>query len=154
MLFRKRSEKDEEMRDIKEVMEQPIEEMPTAPIITKQTLAVQQDIAAPLFVKVDKYREVLTTLNEVKLFMSGVKQLFNLMNEIETVRNDALNIMRATVDRMERAVVEIDSDLLRPKGISLAGYDRTSSEIMHVEQTLGDLQNQLLDLKRELQGMR
>lgn len=153
MLFKKRDSK-ADMHDIKEIMEQPIEEIPTAPLSQMPSERKAHDIGAPLFVKVDKYREVLTTLNEVKLFMSGVKQLFSLMHEIDTVRSDAVNIMRATVERMEKAVVEIDSELLRPKGVSLSDYDRTSTEIVHVEQTLNDLQNQLQDLRRELQGMR
>ena len=107
-----------------------------------------------LFVKVDKYREVLTTLQELKLFVSGVKHLFGIMHEIEAVRTDAMNIMRATVDRLEKSIIEIDSELLRPRGVTLTDYDRTGSEITHVEQSLTDLQNQLSDLRRQLQGMR
>ena len=152
MLFRKRDDK-ADLRDIKEVMEEPVEEVPTQPSPQRQP-AAQQDLGAPLFVKVEKYREVLTALQEVKLFMSGVKHLFGIMHEIETVRSDAMNITRATIDRMEKAVVEIDSELLRPRGITLTDYDRTSLDITHVEQSLNDLQSQLGELRRELQGLR
>jgi hypothetical protein len=154
MLFRKKDEKSD-LYDIKEIMDEPLEEVPTAPPLQKQAIShMQQELGAPLFVKVDKYREVLTTLQEVKLFMAGVKQLFGLVNEIEAVRSDAVNIMRATVDRLEKSIVEIDSELLRPRGVTMTDYDRTSSEIGHVEQSLTDLQNQLADLRRQLQGMR
>ncbi len=152
MLFRKRDDR-AEIRDIKEVMEQPIEETPTQP--QRQPVSqVQQELGAPLFVKVEKYREVLSALQEVKLFVSGIKHLFAIINEIDAVRADATNIMRATVERLDKGVVEIDSELLRPRGITLTDYDRTSTEIGHVEQSLNDLQAQLADLRRELQGVR
>ncbi len=154
MLFRKRDDR-AEIRDIKEVMEQPIEETPTMQQPQRQPAAqMQHELGAPLFVKVEKYREVLTALQEVKLFVSGVKHLFAIINEIDAVRADATNIMRATVDRLEKSVIEIDSELLRPRGITLTDHDRTSTEIGHVEQSLNDLQAQLADLRGELQGVR
>ena len=46
----------------------------------------QDSTAAPLFVKVDKYREVLTGIQEMKIFLGGLRQIFTVMNEIEEMR--------------------------------------------------------------------
>lgn len=108
--------------------------------------------SAPLFIKVEKYRDILSSLQELKTFVSSVKQLFTVMHELETVRSDALKIMRASIQRLEKSLIEIDSELLRPKGFE---FPETSDvEIRHVESSLGDLQKQIVALKRELQEIR
>jgi hypothetical protein len=152
MLFRRKEDRD--LGEIKEAMEQPMEEIPTAPAPQRTAQQMHGELGAPLFVKVEKYREVLTTLQEVKLFTAGVRQLLGILHEVEAIRSDATNIMRATVERLDRAITEIDSDLLRPRGVTLMDYDRTTTEIGQVEHALTELQGQLGDLRRQLQGLR
>jgi hypothetical protein len=60
--------------------------------------------------------------------------------------------MRATLQRLERGVVEIDAELLRPKGFDLPTHDE--EDIHHMEDSLGDLQKQLAALRKELQQLR
>src|SRR3989338_1996179 len=55
---------------------------------------------APLFVKVDKYRDVLKDVYELKLYTSGIKQILDLLHDIETIRADANKVLRATVQRI------------------------------------------------------
>jgi hypothetical protein len=148
-------------------MEKPLEEKPVvrarpmqmppaqpaqrAPVYREPMTPQQAEPGAPLFVKVEKYREILTTLQEMKLFVSGVKQLFAILHELETVRGDAINVMRATVQRLEKSMMEVDSELLRPRGVSLGDISPSEG---HIENTLEDLQNQLAELRKELQSMR
>ncbi len=109
--------------------------------------------SAPLFIKVEKYRDILSSLQELKTFVSSVKQLFTVMHDLETVRSDALKIMRASIQRLEKSLIEIDSELLRPKGFEMPEMS-SDVEIRHVESSLGDLQKQIAALKRELQEIR
>ena len=73
--------------------------------------------------------------------------------EIESLRADTLNVLRATMQRLERSVIEMDAELLRPQGINITEMEK-STEVTHIESSLSDLQKQLLDLKRELQGVK
>jgi len=157
MFFRKK-EKEHELEDIKEAVEEPLEaeeypsfpkSLPPAP----QMPSAAVEVSAPLFVKVDKYREVLRSLQEMKLFVGGVKQTFTVLHEIESIRADALNIMRATVQRLEKSLTQVDTDLLRPKGVSLREMGVADTEVRHLEESLTDLQKQLADLRQELQGL-
>ncbi len=109
--------------------------------------------SAPLFIKVEKYRDILSGLQELKTFVSSIKQLFTILHEVETVRSDTLKIMRASIQRLEKSIIEIDSELLRPKGFDMPDVS-SDVEIRHVEASLGDLQKQITVLKRELQEMR
>ncbi|HLD83614.1 MAG TPA: hypothetical protein VI979_02050 [archaeon] len=108
---------------------------------------------APLFVKVDKYYGILKDIQEMKMFLSGTKHLYHVLEEVENVRNDTLKVMRATIQRLEKSVTEIDSSLLRPR----EGEYPTSQdnpEVRHIEGSLNELQSQLDVLKKELQSMK
>jgi len=149
MLF-KRREKDD-YTDVKDAMEEEppkdYKEYDEEPLFTKR------DVSAPLFVKIDKYKNVISEIQEMKMFVSNIKQVFNVLHESENVRSDALKIMRAAIQRLEKNVLEIDNELGRPRGINLEDV-QGKDEIEHIEGSLTDLQKQLGDLKRELQGMR
>ncbi|MFC2143571.1 hypothetical protein ACFLQN_04180 [Candidatus Aenigmatarchaeota archaeon] len=106
--------------------------------------------AAPLFVKVEKYRNIINTVQDMKAFVSGTKQLFTVMYEIENIRNEALKMMKVTVQRIEKNIVDIDRELLRPKGIDISTRQE-GIELEHIESSLSDLQKQLLSLKKDIQ---
>ncbi len=155
MLFRK--EKKEDLEEIKNAMEEvpmPLSAEPLSPEplpVEPSYPEIKREISAPLFVKVEKYREILSSVQEMKIFISGVRQLFNVLNELEAVRSDAIKIMRATVQRLEKGVLEIDTELLRPRGLMA---ESRGEEASHIQTSLEELQRQLADLKTELQEMR
>lgn len=126
------------------------EEMPAMPLPHRPT----QGASAPLFVKVDKYRDLITAVQEMKLFAASVRGVFNVLQEAESVRNDSLNILRATIQRLERSLTEIDNDLIRPKGIALSAPIQADTEIRHIESSLTELQKHLTELKQELNSVR
>lgn len=147
MLFRKDRD---DMEEIKKAME----EEPTdvkEPLHEVALPEARREISAPLFVKVEKYREVLTGVHEMKIFIAGIRQLFDILNELEAVRSDTIKIMRATLQRLEKSVVEIDTELLRPRGLVA---EARGEEASHIESSLSELQSQLGALKRELQEMK
>ena len=129
-------------KEIKEIMDETYE--------TPPELEVEQRSSAPLFVKVDKYREMLIGVQEIKLFVSGVKQTFGILQELENVRNDALRIMKATVQRLEKSVIEIDSGLLKPRGVDMSDLTQGEGDMKQLEDSLTDLQDQLKEIKRDL----
>ncbi|MEM7813564.1 MAG: hypothetical protein QW548_01550, partial [Candidatus Aenigmatarchaeota archaeon] len=92
------------------------EAAPAMPALPPHPVPGEAAQFAPMFVKVDKYREILTELGELKAFMSSIKQIFSVLSDLETTREDALKTMRAAIQRMERAVGAIDSEMLRPIG--------------------------------------
>lgn len=143
--------KRERKKDIDEIKQavsaEPISEFtPPPPIERKEEFA-------PMFVKVEKYKDVLSTVQEIKIFISGVKQLFAVINDLEALRSDSLKILRATIGRMEKSLVEIDHELLRPRGFEIE-FPHGEIEIRHIEDSLTDLQNQLASLRRELETLK
>lgn len=131
--------------DIGQAVREPIRE-PTR----EAALFRSERETAPLFVKVEKYRGILASLQDIKSFVYGVKQLLTVLGELESVRSETVNLLRATVQRIEKNALELDNDFLRPKGVDL-DLPVEDTEISHLESSLGDLQNQLSSLRKELQ---
>ncbi len=104
---------------------------------------------APLFVKVDKYNDLISILQEMKTFSSSVKNVYNVLTQIEALRTDALNLMKISVQRLEKNVAEMDNELIRPKGIEMK-QNRSELDARHIEDSLEDLQKQLATLKTSL----
>ena len=151
MFFKKR----DDLRDIKDAVEgtaDGVEPLPEAYQEYEEKPSMPREMSAPLFVKVEKYRDMLHTVIEMKLFVSGTKQVFTILQELEAIRGDALKIMRATVQRLEKSLTEIDTELLRPRGINMDVAP--GGEIVHIEESLSDLQKQLLQMKKELQELK
>jgi hypothetical protein len=162
MFFKKDKEKKDDLKEIKEAMSNEqeteehdplgLEEIPEAPSSQIPYKMPERENGAPLFVKVEKYRSLISNVHEMKNFIEGLKQLFNVMYDIETMRGDTLKILKATTVKLEKTLTEIDYELLRPKG-----YEEevaAEGEVMHLEESLSDLQRQLQELKRELQNLR
>src|SRR3989338_3240945 len=112
MFFKRKGDKEKNYEEIKKSMGMSMEEPSEEFIEDKHEREVS---SAPLFVKVEKYQNVLGSINEMRTFVSSMKQLFNVLYELETVRNESLKIMRAKIQRLEKTLFEIDNELLRPK---------------------------------------
>ena len=136
---------DDDMRNIKDALQDDYQGLHSG--------KRQDSGAAPLFVKIDKYKEVLTGIQEMKIFLSGLKQIFTVINEIEEMRTQSVNILRATMQRLEKSVVEIDSGLLRPKGVDMRSLTQADPDMHVIEDSLTDLQTQIKDLKKVLHEM-
>ena len=144
----KYGKQDRQYEEIKESMDLPVPEPHEEEFIQRK-----ETTAAPLFVKVEKYQNLLGNINEMRSFVSSMKQLFNVVYELEAVRADSLKIMRANIQRLEKNLLEIDAGLLRPKGLEMQ-IPYTDGEVHHIENSLGELQRQLSDLRRELQELK
>jgi hypothetical protein len=161
-MFFSKKERDRDFGEIKDLVEEddpPVrhESQPrharAEPQFAHEEIPSPRDTGAPLFVKVDKYRELMASIHEVKLYLGATKQVFSLFNDIESVRAESLNVLRATVQRLERTIVEMDSELLRPKG-GIPSDRQEVAEVTHIESSLTDLHKQLMDLKRDLSDLK
>lgn len=160
MFFKKKNEDDEYKEKIKSSMDEelPFEldimEPPAEPLVRQSYRRLpQDDIAAPLFVKVEKYKEILVTVQEMKVFVAGVKQLLPIITEADNIKGDALKMVKASIQRMEKNLIEIDSELLRPRGIDIE-VTKGDIEVRQIQSSLTELQDNLSNLKKELNEMR
>ncbi len=121
---------------------QPIKKEPEKPAI------------APLFVKIDRYRQILGTIGNLKTALVIVKNSLGTLHQIEKTRDATFEIVSDIVNKMDEKLVNLDNELLRP-----AGFHETSEsspekqDIRSIEATVADLQGQIEQLKSELGKM-
>lgn len=124
---------------------------PTPPAIRREP---EKPTVAPLFVKMDRYRQILTTIGNLKTALMIVKNSLGTLKQIEKVRDETFNIVSDIVEKMDDKLIALDNDLLRPAGFH--GSEEVSSEqqdIRSIEATVSDLQGQIEQLKSELGKM-
>ena len=109
---------------------------------------------APLFVKMDKYRQILTTIGNLKTALMIVKNSLATLQQIEKVRDTTFNIVKDVADKMDEKLISLDNDLLRPAGYyDSAQVSPEHQDIRTIEATVADLQGQIEQLKSELTKM-
>lgn len=69
---------------------------------------------APVFVKLDDYRGVLSTVQVMKEKISQARDLFNRIAELKGEEDATLSTWASTLDEVEQRVVEIDGVLSEP----------------------------------------
>lgn len=136
------------------LLDQPqfsMEPMSPPPVIKKEP---EKPTVAPLFVKMDRYRQILTTIGNLKTSLMIVKNSLGTLKQIEKVRDDTFSIVNDVIEKMDDKLIDLDNNLLRPAGFQ--GSDETSEEqkdIRSIEATVADLQGQIEQLKSELGKM-
>jgi len=107
--------------------------------------------SAPLFVKVEKYKEIVSSVNEVKHFITGIKQLFLVMNELQGIQQDSINMLKISVQRLEKSIEWVDHSLVRPIGFEEPPHGE--AEVRQIEQSLSDLQREISNLRKDLEKL-
>jgi len=104
----------------------------------------------PLFVKLERYEEILNTMSEIKSVLSSLKNSFFVLNESEKIRSETIEIIKENIDRIERRITALDSVLLKPPG-----YEEMPVEEEHKTEEMRDvlstLRLQIDQLKQELE---
>jgi len=100
---------------------------------------------APAYIKLEKYEEVLNTITELSEFIQNLKYVFDIAEEADAVRSDAIRVLRASLNKMERSVHEVDTGLVKPTGW------KAEPQIDSTQMALQRLQAQLSRLRKDVE---
>jgi len=150
---------EEEDVSIPELDEEASQTPTPVPLQTSQPKMQLQEVskevskgeALPLFVKLEKYEEIVSKIKEMRSYLDAVRQSFSLLAELEMIRNDALKIVSSTITRFERMVIEMDAELVKPGSLE---SEFKEPDIEHLDNALTDLQNQIKALRSELESLK
>jgi len=106
----------------------------------------------PLFIKLEKYEEILNTMTEMKNILNSLKNSFFILNENDKIRSETIEIIKEGIERMEQRTAALDSVLLKPPGYEEmpAGEEEKTDEMRDV---LSTLRLQIDQLKQELESI-
>jgi hypothetical protein len=134
---------EESVEEVVEKKPVPVPEVPTIVEGKKPTFA-------PLFVKIDKYRSVLNSINDLKTTVIMIKNALVLQKEIEGLRDENRRLMEAAINKIDKKIVILDSEFLRPEGFE-EEFPPPIYESEGLEGVITDLKKQIEGLKSELQ---
>ncbi len=124
--------------------------MPQAmqPVVRREA---EKPTAAPLFVKIERYRQILTAIGNMKTALVIIKNSMDTLNQIDKVRNQTIGIVNDIIGKMDEKLIDLDNDLLRPAGFQTSEVaSPEQQDIRSIEATVSDLQGQIEQLKTEL----
>ncbi len=109
---------------------------------------------APLFVKIERYRNVLATIDNLKSILLGVRDLLNLMQQIDKIKLESEMFLQKNIQEIVKNIAEMDKEFVRPKGIpegiKLSADDSKESKELHA----GKVESYVDELSRELERLR
>ncbi len=133
--------------------------------VTQVDERVDRPSFAPLFVKIDRYRQILNTLGYLKTAMIMIKNSFITLNELEKAREETFSLINEAIEKIDSKISGLDSELIRPAGFhdnstpaeKMEKIEKSTSmdyqDAETVEATVADLKGQIDQLKAELERM-
>jgi len=150
--FRKKEETRTDYSEIKNAVQNESVYSPQPQTYTPPQEQIPIPDTAPLFVKIEKYKEIIGSMHEIRNFISGIKQLFLVMNELQGIQQESMNMLKTSVQRMEKSIEWIDQAILRPVGLEEPPYGDVESK--QIEQSLHELQIEISSLRKDLDKIR
>lgn len=112
----------------------------------------EKPMFAPLFVKIDRYRQILNAIGYLKTTMVMIRNSLLTLNELDKAREETMKVIQEALEKTEKKMGELDAELVRP-----AGYHELEKpeyqDVETVEATIADLKGQIEQLKSEVQSM-
>ena len=68
----------------------------------------EQRIGAPVFVKVDEYKEILDVLDLVKGKISEIRSTLGGINDLRSEEDSEVSMWTSTIDDIEKKIEDID----------------------------------------------
>ncbi len=108
---------------------------------------------APLFVKIDRYRQILNAIGYLKTTMIMIKNSLMTLNELDKARDETFKLIQDAVEKLEGRLSILDQELIRPTGYHEIAEKPEYQDVETVEATIADLKGQIEQLRVELQEM-
>jgi hypothetical protein len=116
---------------------------------------------APLFIKIDRYRQILSAVGHLKTTMIMIKNSLITLNELDKARDETFKLVQDAIEKLEGRLDSLDQELVRPSGfqdrVPTTTHDVIEKpqyqDVETIEATIADLKGQIEQLKSELDSV-
>jgi hypothetical protein len=116
-----------------------------------QAAGGQMEQIPPLFIKIDKYGEVVKNIQRLKSFALGLRDAIDALSDIEKELSTGLSIANRALDNFNTTISLLDAKLLR-----VAGTNLTDAEVDvpdELDSYVKNIYDQMNKLKHELKSI-
>lgn len=105
---------------------------------------------APLFIKIDRYKEVLEKLNGLKLTLNNLDMIIKLKRDVEKVKIESDKLFEEAVEKFGHTVMEFDREFKKPEAIE--PFIKKAQD-QQVDEYVNQLQSELDKLEEHLKSI-
>lgn len=153
--FIRKKEKEPEIQPIMEPVENPdLKPSPNelrAEAARPELVEVHARDSAPLFVKIDRYKELLSYLHLLRLGMTNLKDLMCVLKTTQEMLKETNGALELTIEKTNAYLSSMDTELLKPRGIDIDIEE--DSRRTEMRMTLEELNIHLEKLRQEVRSI-
>jgi hypothetical protein len=101
-------------------------------------------ISPPLFVKLDKYSDIVKNLNKLKSFSLAMRDALDAVSDIEKELTSGISLAHKALDEFNNAIANLDSKVLRVHGAD------TAADTKEIDDYIKNVYGQMERIKKEL----
>jgi len=105
--------------------------------------------SVPLFVKVDKYQNIVDNIQKLKSYSLGLRDAIDALADMEKELQQGISILNRSLDNFNNILGLLDSKLLRIQGIEKA----TVQAPKEVDEYVRNVYDQMEKIKRDLDSI-
>jgi len=106
---------------------------------------------APLFVKIEKYKEILESIQKLKMSMKNIQFLLSFKEQIKKIDTESDELLLRTIQGFSQAVGDFSMNFAIPRGVS---YIPRPPLEERVDASVSDLGSKITKLREELEKIR
>lgn len=142
--------------DIAELSNRPIHEpMGEKPlshdVIDIEKIAEETPRLAPLFIKIDRYKEVLGNIQKLKLQLKNIQFLLTFKDQINKINAENDELLYKTVQNLNQAVNDFSSSFAVPRNTNFMPKPPLETR---ADESVSDLGEKISRLREELERIR
>jgi len=139
----------------------PISDMPAAPAPPRRSGAQraaqstgrdaespQEGAYPPLFIKIDKYKEIIQNLQRLKSYALSLRDAMDALNDIEKELRTGIEITHKALDDFNAIIALMDSKLIRLAGGDEGDFEGDVPE--HMDDYIKGVYDQISKIRDEL----
>jgi len=116
----------------------------------------------PLFIKVDKYREIVKGIRELRSYILNLKDTLDVLSDMQREVGNGVQIAHKSLDELNSLVSDLDSFFMKPQAMSggrVQEYDADDIEeeadthANEIRSSMKDVYGQLEKLRSQLRSI-
>jgi len=137
---------EEKKEEVPEKKKEIVEEKPRS-----ERREIVPQASFPLFVKLERYDQILRTFEELKNVVELLKEFYDSLEEVEMMREDCMRRFKYLLKSVEKIVSRLDSQFVKPTGYEYMAPPEVETE--EITQALSELKKRIQELKKQLQAV-